>query len=248
MKSRLLFVVVAVVIVSLFIVTYVFKTSDEPLPTDYDAADPSEVLNAHDRANPAGSEVPGKTSSKDDRMGARQGPRHRIVEPDAGFGERADAGQPAASASDLEPRESWVDPVNQKVLGEPSWMAEPPKEMAERVEAALAERRDNPEERRLENLDRRSAIDAVGALVTACVEAVRERNPEAYGRVSVVFDFETSGEFGTVTRGRVGRVWKLDDDPDFVSCVEADLQGLTFEARTDSARATVEYPFFFEDS
>lgn len=145
-----------------------------------------------------------------------------------------------------ETESSWDDSVTQDGLGEKRWMARPSDEEIAQIESVLNQERVDPEARALRNRDRRSAIETVRAVVDECVGLVREEHPDAIGRVSVVFDFDTTGAFGMIKNGRVGLVWKLDEYPGFVTCVERGVADLRFESGTNDTVMEVEYPFFYE--
>jgi len=143
---------------------------------------------------------------------------------------------------------TWEDPVNEEVLGEKRWMARPSPEEVARIERILNEPRDDPQARYDRNLDRRSAIETVRTAVDRCVAEVRETSPEAIGRVSIIFDFDTTSGQGVISDGRIGKIWKLDEYPEFQPCVERGLANLRFQASTDDNIMEVEYPFFYENA
>ena len=142
-------------------------------------------------------------------------------------------------------RRTWDDPVNQKVLGDPQWMAQPDKQMQDRIKTAF-KTASPPPDPRIQPLERRLAIEALRPVVDRCYEQAVERQPGLIGRAIVIFDASATESGGVIKNVRMGPVVKLDETPGFSQCVVSAAEGMRFDSTEPGDARTVEYPFFYD--
>jgi hypothetical protein len=171
-------------------------------------------------------------------------PGPTVVRPDANTFERTERTPDAAATASGEADVSeWVDPDNRRVLGRSEWMADLP----DTQEQAIDQELDDSEPAQVyppRMQMRRAGIDAAAEVVSDCFDGLRRRQPDARGRISVVFELRSGGGRAQLHEPSISRNIRLDD-PAFESCVVDGLAGTTF-ASEEEASMRVEYPFFFE--
>jgi len=133
-------------------------------------------------------------------------------------------------------RETWSDPVNQRVLGEKRWMAEPNDVESERIEAVL----NTPMP------PTRQGVQARANNITemkARIEHCSEQFPTG-GRLVVIWELLGDGVLATPRDIRLGPVVDVTDER-LLDCITR-FQ-LTSHPTAENFRMTVEYPVFLED-
>ncbi len=197
-----------------------------PKPKDVRVATPTKSPSAWDSKSPSDAGEP-------------QQPAQPFEEPD----------MPLDSDSALEPvnetGRTWDDPVNERVLGDPKWMAQPSREMQEQIRNASKKYIREPDPR-IKPMERRLAIEAIRPIVDRCFEQAQANVPGLIGRAIVIFEASSAGRKGVIKNVRFGAVVKLDQDPNFRNCVISNAEGLGFDATEAGDERTVEYPFFFD--
>ena len=146
-----------------------------------------------------------------------------------------------ASMADAHPHR-WNDPVNQRVLGQKKWMAKLPDAEQEAIEETL----DQPRPKRYPfDMDvRQQSVDRARTLVYDCFDALRRRQPQATGRLTIAFDLQVVGGQAQVQNPAIPTNHKLGE-PGFEACILDGLARISYPAQGDGTMQ-VEYPFLFE--
>lgn len=182
-------------------------------------------------SHPLGDTPPSKPTSTND-VSTFVTPDRTDMGPDEGLAKSGD-------------KPTWDDPVNERVLGDPKWMAQPTLEMQEQVRAASKKYIREPD-LRIKPTERRLAIEAIRPVVDRCFEQAQANVPGLIGRAIVIFEASSAGTKGVIKNVRFGAVVKLDQDPTFRTCVISNAEGLGFDATEAGDERTVEYPFFYD--
>jgi hypothetical protein len=169
------------------------------------------------------------------------------VSPTSGFfvADMNDMDPDAALAANPRKKFGWKDPVNQRVLGDPKWMAKPSREMQERITKAMERHAPEPDPR-IKPMERRLAVEAIRPIVDRCFTQAQANVPGLVGRAIVIFEASSNGKTGVIKNVRFGAVVKLDEDPGFRDCVILNAEGLGFDTTEPGEARTVEYPFFYD--
>jgi hypothetical protein len=139
--------------------------------------------------------------------------------------------------------DEWDDSVDPRV-GSKKWMAPTPGATGRAVDedfAANAPHRRAQKQERIDHRLQRQARTAVADVCRACLVELRRRDPDATGRMSVLFEATAASGRARVHHPSIGTVVDLDD-PDFERCVLERSARVRFDFAGE-ASVRVTYPF-----
>lgn len=133
-------------------------------------------------------------------------------------------------------RETWSDPVNQRVLGERRWMPEPGQAELDRIDGIL----NTPMPATLLGVEaREQAISEMKWHIEAC----HTKFPTG-GRLVVIWQISADGKLATSRDVRLGPVVDVVDER-FLGCVVSFVPSAS--PTTERFQMTVEYPAFLDE-
>lgn len=214
------------------------RDATAPAP-QFEPAESGELaqIEGAESPSPAPSE-PTETARGEERADARPSVRTEAAAP---AGDTSPESGGAAPSPDAGP--TWRDPVNRKVLGKKQWMAQPSEEEQAAIDEAFA--RPRPQRYPIDLQVRREGIEAARGLVYDCFDALRARNPAAYGRIIVGFDVRAGAGRARLRNVAIPTNFNLTD-PQFEACVIDELSRVSFSS-SEEGTMYVEYPFLFDD-
>lgn len=151
---------------------------------------------------------------------------------------RPDILEESAPARAPEDAGAWADPVNQRVLGPKSWMAELPQAETDAVERVLDAPRPPPRYP-IDLGVRQWSADIAADVVDECFGETAAR-----GRFAVNYRLVADGQRATFEDVHLTNLYQLDD-PAFVDCVVANLGSRSFRSSEDG-QMQVAQPFLFD--
>lgn len=149
-----------------------------------------------------------------------------------------DAGARARASDGAAEEGTWQDPVNQQVLGPPSWMTQVSAEEQQRID--LAQQTVQPVEEPPEIVLRHQSMELAHDVVHACFEPYAP-----YGQFAVYYDVAAAGGQAHFTQVYLAHVERMDD-PEVADCIIATLLAQQFPS-DENTQVQVGLPFIFDN-
>lgn len=134
----------------------------------------------------------------------------------------------------------WTDPVNQRVLGQKTWMGEIPEEQQKAIEETL--NRQLPVRYPIDLRVRRWSVDIATEVVEKCFEPA-----EPSGRFAVNYTLAADGGRAVFEDVHLSNIYRVQTPVLFAECV-VDRLGRRSFASTEDGRMDVSRPFIFDEA